>query len=86
MTVAGGHGISASFGVSFTVKAANTTDFENGKYGAAQVFDVQRSPAYPGGTQAEPAPYTISGFRPPLDGKSTPGALTWNDGDYLHFK
>ena len=37
----------------------------SGKYGKYQVFDVQRSPAYPEGTQASPASFTVSSFRKP---------------------
>ena len=51
------------------------------RYSKYQVFDVQRSPAYPGGTQANPSEFTVKSFRTPY-GMPT----TETDDGWFYFK
>lgn len=51
----------------------------DGKYGAAQVFDVQRSPAYPSADQN----FTASNFKNPYS--DTDGQYSIGSGEYIQF-
>ncbi len=51
------------------------------RYSKYQVFDVQRSPVYPGGTQANPSEFTVKSFRTPY-GMPT----TETDDGWFYFK
>ncbi len=51
------------------------------RYSKYQVFDVQRSPIYPGGTQANPSEFTVKTFRTPY-GMPT----TETDDGWFYFK
>lgn len=53
-------------------------DLANGRYGAAQVFDVQRSPAFPTAGQQ----FTVSGMDNPYDSN---GQYTLATGQYIQF-
>lgn len=58
-----------------------TTGLFAAKFGKHQVFDVQRSPAYPGGTQANPSAFTVSSFKTPYG-----VATTITDDGWFYFK
>lgn len=57
--------------------------FYNGKFGVDQVFDVQRSPAYP----VEGQQFTASGFAAPLDASVGRGEnIDWGNSRYVKFE
>ena len=66
----------------------NTTEYTTGlfagKYGKYQVFDVQRSPDWPSGTQANPSSFTVSSFTLPCDASRTHSEPS--DDAYFYFK